>query len=574
MNRIPVAALAAFASLGTASAQSHYAGVFDDICEAGLYAGVALTRAAGAAAQTRLCAPDWMPADGIADADSQFYIASVTKTFTSILVLQQAEAGRLGLDDPVAAWLPGLASEIGETVTVRHLLTHTAGLMRDHSEGLDPGEHINDLALALDAINAVGLMSAPGERYSYSNTGYFLLAHILETATGERYDTLLADGILVPAGMTATGRVADPARRITGYDLPDLVTPQPVPEPAGLFGAGQLYSTAADLDRFAAALRDGRLLTQEQQDWLLSGIRAEGMDGSEAPGWILLPLGENLRAIISIGAADGFSAILIWIEGEPDISTVFLINSTAPGQPVARTLLSAALRDLALGREDMPALPPAPLQHYLDAIRNGDVAGAVQYARGLDYSGEETPNAAPVQATGAPDGGIGETSLAWAPATANAGAEWLEVAYDRPVTTRQIDIHFTQIPDTFVGLDIGTDSGTAPAYEIVRAESEAGAPIVRAVLAEAADIRSVRVHLDTSVPGWPQIDAVGLTAPDGSAVWATSARASTSAFDSGGVTAHDLPSVAILNVLADRLEANDHPLLAAQVRQTIPLIHG
>jgi len=62
--------------------------------------------------------------------------------------------------------------------------------------------------------------------------------------------------------------------------------------------------------------------------------------------------------------------------------------------------------------------------------------------------------------------------------------------------------------------------------------------------------------------------------PDGAPVWATSARASTSAFDSGGVTAHDLPSVAILNVLADRLEANDHALLAAQVRQTIPLIHG
>jgi CubicO group peptidase (beta-lactamase class C family) len=192
------------------------------------------------------------------DADTVFRIASVTKSFTAAALLQLRDAGRVSLDDAAERYVPELASLVYPTrdarrITLRELLTHTAGLPHDSppAEGLDfPSEEG-----ILEALRGMRLDAPPDERYSYSNLGYDLAGMVVSRASGVPYRDWVDERLLRPLGMTSTG--FDPSRLpdalATGYvrDGDGLRHP-PLLRPRGMDPAGGLFSSLRDLARWAS----------------------------------------------------------------------------------------------------------------------------------------------------------------------------------------------------------------------------------------------------------------------------------------------------------------------------------
>jgi D-alanyl-D-alanine carboxypeptidase len=204
----------------------------------------------------------------------RFRIGSVTKTFTSVLVLQLARQHRLTLDDSVERWLPGVVPD-GEAITIRQLLSHTSGLF-DYSRDIEATfgpllagdrDHISK-PLELVAIAVAHPPDfPPGAAWSYSNTGYILLGLIIEAATHRSYESVLRSRILRPLDLERTtldthGQIA--GRYAHGYSR--LLSPTGELEdvsdvsPSWAWSAGALVSTADDVATFYDALLGGRLL--------------------------------------------------------------------------------------------------------------------------------------------------------------------------------------------------------------------------------------------------------------------------------------------------------------------------
>jgi len=198
------------------------------------------------------------------DADSAFRIASMTKSFTAAAILQLRDERRLALDEPVATYVPDFAAVRGPTrdsppVTVRHLLTHTAGFATD-----DPwGDRMQGLDLAEFArlLRAGPTFAfAPGTRFEYSNLGYGILGRVISNVTGREYRDVVVERLLGPLGMTSSGYVADDVpedRRAAGHLKRDGAW---IDDPVAGYGAfasmGGLISTVRDLARWVAFLAD------------------------------------------------------------------------------------------------------------------------------------------------------------------------------------------------------------------------------------------------------------------------------------------------------------------------------
>lgn len=201
--------------------------------------------------------------------DTAFHLGSVGKMFTAAAIMRLADAGKLSLDDPLSIWVPEYPHASAATITLRHLLTHSAGI--GDWDGRQFKREMTEVEAA--ATMSEPLQFAPGERFSYSNAGFVLLGAVIEKATGKPLAGALKDLIFDPAGMSRTGLwpvTAIVPNRATGYL-------QPEDDPLGLgsrfsneqflgFGAngsGGHYSTAGDMFAFLKALVDGRLLGRE-----------------------------------------------------------------------------------------------------------------------------------------------------------------------------------------------------------------------------------------------------------------------------------------------------------------------
>jgi CubicO group peptidase (beta-lactamase class C family) len=261
--------------------------------------------------------PLWQAQAGASGAESQFRIGSVTKTFTAVLVLQARDDGLLDLDDPIGRHLDLPAH--GD-LPVRRLLSHTSGLQRE------PYGDVWDTLLAPDAdrllaeIDRAERVLPSARRYHYSNLGVSLLGHAVGRLRGGTWGEVLEDRILRPLGLSAT-TVQATGRAVTGY-LVDAYSDHARPEPSTDFGgvgpAGQLWSTAADMARWAAFLADPAALdpgadvlapsTLDEMRWPLT-VTDEALWGAGfGLGLILVPQGERVVHVGHDGAMPGFLA--------------------------------------------------------------------------------------------------------------------------------------------------------------------------------------------------------------------------------------------------------------------------
>ena len=197
---------------------------------------------------------------------TNYRLASVTKQFTAASILLLAEDGRLALDDRVRKWLPSLPAA-ADAVTIRHLLTHTSGLI-DYEDVMSDTTTVQlrdaDVLRLLESQDRSNF--APGTGYRYSNSGYALLALIVERASGRSFQAFLRENIFLPLGMGGTlAYVQDGpaiANRAYGYsEVEGRWTRTDQSSTSAVLGDGGVYSSIDDLLKWDAALYDDRLLS-------------------------------------------------------------------------------------------------------------------------------------------------------------------------------------------------------------------------------------------------------------------------------------------------------------------------
>ncbi len=284
--------------------------------------------------------------------DSTVYdLASLTKVIglTTAVMLLVAD-GAIDLDAPVHGYLPAFAGPGKEDVTVRHLLTHTAGLEAWRPLHLETETKDE----AIDSVMAVTLQSVPGERYLYSDFGAITLGLIVEKVSGKSLDVFLNDRVFRPLGMEWT-RYRPPSEwidRITPTELDPwregVVRGEVHDENAarleGVAGHAGLFSIAPDVAKFARWMLDayhGRL-SAESQPFLPADLvqafasRQPGPEGStRALGWDTpSETGSSAGTMMSRTSFGhtGFTGTSVWIDPEAELFVILLTNRVHPSR--------------------------------------------------------------------------------------------------------------------------------------------------------------------------------------------------------------------------------------------------
>ncbi|WP_183068781.1 serine hydrolase [Streptomyces sp. gCLA4] len=264
--------------------------------------------APGIVVEVRDGSDPWFGTAGVSDTwtgqerrpSERFRIGSTTKAFTATLVLQLAAEGRLGLDDTIERWLPGMVAGNGydgRAITIRQLLDHTSGIFNYANDAEFFKNGIGEAWLrhrydtyAPEQLIRIGLATpapfAPGDAFLYSNTNYFLAALIVEEVTGGTFAEALTQRIIRPLRLTGTylpgTEAAIRGTHCRHYSTLFASDAQPVIHDATernqsfAWAAGGIVSTTGDLQRFFGALLQGHLLPAEQQREMFTTVDTAG----------------------------------------------------------------------------------------------------------------------------------------------------------------------------------------------------------------------------------------------------------------------------------------------------------
>jgi CubicO group peptidase (beta-lactamase class C family) len=273
------------------------------------------------------------------DADTLFQIGSITKTFTATALMRLVEQGRVGLDVPVREYLPDLRlrdEEVAKRVTLRHLLTHRGGWFGDFFE--DTGADDDALARYIAKLDGLEQMTALGELWSYSNSGFAIAARVLEVRTGLPAEAALTELILRPLGMARSfffARDAITHRVAAGHFVFDegarVARPWYIPRNAHAIGG--IASSVRDMLTYArfhqgdGTAADGTRLLSVESLRLMRTPQAPGaLDNQAGIGWSLRPIGDVLM-VSHTGGTIGQQALLACVPAR-SFALVVLTNST------------------------------------------------------------------------------------------------------------------------------------------------------------------------------------------------------------------------------------------------------
>ncbi len=289
--------------------------------------------------------------------DTKFRLGSITKQFTSMLIMQLVEKGKIKLDARLADYLPYYRKDTGEKVNIHHLLTHTSGIpsytslpgfFQDVSRDPYPVEEFVKKYCSGD------LEFEPGAQYKYTNSGYFLLGAIIEKVTGKSYEQALKENIFDPLQMKNSGYDHhDPIlpKRAAGYEkrFEDFVNAAYL-DMSLPFAAGALYSTVEDLYLWDKALYTEQLLSNKYKDIMFTphlsnyaygwGVRKTALEGSN----------DSLTTISHSGGINGFNTLITRLINDKHL--IVLLNNTG----------GTSLREMSQGivniLYDKPYQPP------------------------------------------------------------------------------------------------------------------------------------------------------------------------------------------------------------------------
>ena len=265
-----------------------------------------------------------------------FNVGSVTKQFTAMAILQLEAAGKLSLDDKLGKYFPQFPKNQANGVTIRHLLTHSSGII-DHYDYVDTKniKHGTDA----DVLHAVEKIDSfyfpPGTGYRYSNTAYCLLALIIAKQSGMSYPDYLREHIFRPLGMQQTFIIdmKKPLDQVaTGYEKTDTGFKQLGPDESIFFttqGDGGLYTSIEDYKKWWLALQKPNTLST---NWIKRARSAEHpidekMHLSYGFGWFVND-SDSIPAVYHSGSNGGFRAIIFTL---PKTGYALIIFSNRTG---------------------------------------------------------------------------------------------------------------------------------------------------------------------------------------------------------------------------------------------------
>lgn len=315
---------------------------------------------------------------------TKFRLGSITKQFTAVAILLLEEQGKLRIEDPIRKHMPD-APAAWEPITLYHLLTHTSGIpnftaMKEYAslKGVE-----TPVEKTIATFRDKPLDFPPGEKMSYSNSGYLVLGWVIEKVTGGSYSAFVQDRLFAPLGMKDSGYDSNTAiipRRAAGY------VPGPKgPANAGYIhmsiphAAGALYSTTEDLLRWEQGLFGGKLLSAASMEKLTTPNKNNYAFG-------LVVRAENGRRVISHGGGiDGFNTSLVYYpDSRTTVAVLANINGPAPDR-MATQLGASTHGDAVVLASERKAieLPAAALKKYVGVY---GVRSGVDLAIGLDGS--------------------------------------------------------------------------------------------------------------------------------------------------------------------------------------------
>jgi len=265
--------------------------------------------------------------------DTKFRLGSITKQFTSMLVLQLVQEGKLKLEGKLTDYLPDYRKDTGDRITIHQLLNHTSGI--PSYTGLpnffqEISRNPYGVSEFVKKFASGDLEFEPGAKWNYNNSGYFLLGAIVERVTGKPYEVALKERIFDPVGMKNTGydhHETILAKRASGYEKrPRGFINAPYLDMALPYAAGSLYSTVEDLYLWDQSLYTEKLLSSQLKELMYK----PGMS-NYAYGWVVrkAPLGtqdEQVTIIEHGGGINGFNTLISRMPESKNL--IVLLNNT------------------------------------------------------------------------------------------------------------------------------------------------------------------------------------------------------------------------------------------------------
>lgn len=296
--------------------------------------------------------------DGVPNSvETNFRLASVTKQFTAMAVLILRDRGAVALDDPITDYFPE-GSAVWRTITVKHLLTHTSGLA-DYEDVMPETTSIplldRDVLRLVRSIDTT--YSSPGTHYRYSNTGYALLALIVERVSGLTFAEFLRREIFEPAGMRHSvafeNGISTVQRRAYGHS-PDTTAAHGFHRmdqsmTSSVLGDGGIYSSVRDVLAWHRSLLSERLVSKATLDEAFTPhVTSDDGKVRYGYGWMIEEM-NGRKALTHSGSTIGFRNFIIRIP-EKDFLVVVLMNrADGAAERLARALAVEYL-DLSEGR--------------------------------------------------------------------------------------------------------------------------------------------------------------------------------------------------------------------------------
>lgn len=268
----------------------------------------------------------WSAGFGMADVENDvaatgqtaYRIASISKTFAAISVMQLVERGLVSLDDPIQKYMPEFPPKGDTTITLRHLLTHTSGIRHYNPGEFESKDAYTSIADAIRIFRNDPLLFTPGTKYSYSTYGYNLLQGVVEKASGITYEAYLREKIWGPSGMTATvlehplDLVKHRARQYRKAGGPAHVENAPYADLSIKWAGGGIVSTAEDLARYHIAIDSGKLLKPDSLETMYTAMQLpDGTSTGYGLGWNVFNDDKGRPWVAHSGGAVGGTTYLL-----------------------------------------------------------------------------------------------------------------------------------------------------------------------------------------------------------------------------------------------------------------------
>jgi CubicO group peptidase (beta-lactamase class C family) len=349
--------------------------LFSAYCQADCFNGVVLVSEKGEIILKK--------AYGIADrelnfpmtTDMKFHIASLSKPFTSMVILQLVDEGKIKLDGKITDYMPDYTGKMGDVITVEQLLTHTSGIM----ENLDPAREAIEERLYHSLRDMVkfaeesDLYFEPGTGFHYSNLAYNLLAYIAESVTNKPFDQLLEERIFDPLEMKSTKQynaafVEKNLAKGYEYKLLNGYENASSYDPSYTVGPGGLISTVDDLFKFDQAIYARKMISAGLYNRMFMPTR----QGSYGYGWelskkLMANRNDTIHIISHTGSINGFGSYMARIESDSMLVIVLKNNRTDSYiSPAYAPVLGQEIISILLGDKiDIPKKSIAKEMGYL-----------------------------------------------------------------------------------------------------------------------------------------------------------------------------------------------------------------